>query len=183
MNMRKVSTVLLLALASVFAFGQNLPIDEKTNLVTYTKVVTANNMSAKELFDLGKEFCEKKGYTIKEEVSGQKFEFNASFPVYYPSVNSGKNDEGKISFLFYMDFKDGKYRYILNEFVHTGVSLKNSDGGPLENKSAECGGQKMTGRGWVTVKNKTDAKIKELASELEQLIKEVENDPKKNSDW
>ena len=181
--MRRLGTTLLLTFFALVTFGQNLPVDEKTNLVTYTKVVTADNMKAQELFDLAKGFCEKKGYTLKEETAGQKFEFTATFPLYYPSATSGKSDEGVMTYLFYMDFKDGKYRYILNEFVHTGKSVKNSDGGEIENQSAACGGQKMSGRGWVTIKNNTDKKIKELTAELEQLIKEVENDPKKSSDW
>ena len=181
--MRKLGTTLLITFFALVTFGQDLPVDAKTNLITYTEVVTSNNMTAQELFDLGKNFCKEKGYIIKEETAGQKFEFTATFKVYYPSATSGKSDEGLITYLFYMDFKDGKYRFILNEFVHTGTSVKNSDGGQLENKSAACGGQKMSGRGWVTIKNKTDKKIKELTAELKQLIKEVENDPKKSSDW
>ncbi len=181
--MRKLGATLLIAFFALVTFGQDLPVDAKTNLITYTEVVTANDMSAQELFDLGKDFCKKKGYIVNEETAGQKFEFNAKFKVYYPSATSGKNDEGLISYLFYMDFKDGKYRLILNEFVHTGTSTKNSNGGQLENKSAACGGQKMSGRGWVTIKNNTDKKIKGLIAELKQLIKEVENDPKKSSDW
>lgn len=181
--MRKIGITLLLAFFAFITFAQNLPVDAQTNLITYTEVVIANNMSAKELFDLSKTFCEKNGYELKEETAGQKFEFMASFPVYYPATTSGKNDEGKITYLFYMDFKDGKYRYILNEFVHTGVNVRNSNGGQLENRSAACGGQKMSGRAWVQIKNKTDAKIKGLTAELKQLIKEVENDPKKSTDW
>ena len=179
--MRKLGTTILIAVFALVTFGQDLPIDASTNLVTYTKIVDSKNMSAQELFDLGKKFCIQKGYVLKEETAGQKFEYNAAFPIFYPGVSS-PNDEGKVKFSFYMDFKDNKYRYILSEFTHTG-KVRNSDGGAFENKSAACGGQKMTGRGWVTIKNKTNSKILDMMDELEQMILEVENDPKKNSDW
>ncbi len=182
--MKKLSLLFAFFLLVKFVNAQNeLPINEQTGKVTFLKVVDAEGLSAKKLYQLTKEWAESKGFTLQEEVVADEVVYKASTKVYYPSADGGgTTDEGIVHFSFSGFFKDGKYRLIVTDFTHEGDG-KLPDGGKLENQTPECGKIKMSGRGWVTIKNKTRENIEELIADIQRVIKEVENDPANNDDW
>ena len=175
-----ISSIFLLAFVCL-SYGQNLPINEKTNKVTFIEVVDAPGMKASELEKTVKDFMKEKPYTLKEETAGSEVVYAAYHKVSHPA-KSGGFEEGKVNFTFSVFFKDDKYRIILTDFVHEGDG-KVPDGGELEEQQAKCGPSKMTAKAWVTIKNRTNQLSEELIAELEQKILEVQNDPAKNDDW
>lgn len=182
--MKKLSLFFSFLLITQLVSAQNeLPINEKTGKVTFLKVVDAEGLSAKKLYELTKTWADTKGFTLKEEVAADNVVYNGYTKVYYPSVSGGNaTDEGLVHFSFSGFFKDGKYRIIATDFTHEGAG-KLPDGGKLENQTPECGKIKMTGRGWVTIKNKTRENVEELIADVQRVIKEVENDPANNDNW
>lgn len=179
--------LVLLSFSILFAFivnAQNeLPINDKTGKVTFLEVISADGLSAKQLYKIMKDYATEKGFSSVEDVDGAKLVYNATAIVYYPSAQGGgKTDKGIVHYTYSGFFKDGKYRVILTDFVHEGEG-KLPDGGKLEAVTAECGKIKMTARGWVTVKNKTRENMEELIADTKRVIKEVQNDPANNDDW
>ena len=159
-----------------------LPIDEKTGKVTFTEVVDASGLMAKQIFDITKAWGDTKGFTVLEETDGGKIKFNASIKVYYPAPKSGPTEEGVVNFSFFVGCKDGKYRYILTDYVHTGKK-RSTNGGKIEASKPACGMTTMSSRGWVTIKNESKKKTDKLLNDLKRVIKEDQNDPEKNDDW
>lgn len=182
--MKKLSLLCAFFLLVTLVNAQNeLPINEQTGKATFLEVVDAEGLSAKKLYELTKKWAESKGYVVQEDVPGDQVVYKASTKVYYPSPNGGgTTDEGLVHFSFSGFFKDGKYRLIVTDFTHEGEG-KLPDGGKLENQTPECGKIKMSGRGWVTIKNKTRENVEELIADVKRVIKEVENDPANNDNW
>lgn len=179
--MKKIlSTFVFIAIVGL-AYSQPLPINEKTNKVTFIEVVDSPGMTASDLDKVVKDFMKEKPYVLKEEQAGSKLVYNAYHKVSHPGKNGGFED-GKVNFSFSVFFKDNKYRIILTDFVHEGEG-KVPDGGELEEKSAACGPSKMTAKAWVTIKNRTRALSEEVIDELKQKVLEVQNDPANNDDW
>lgn len=165
------------------SFAQNLPVYDKTNKVTFLDVVDAEGMDAKELYEVIKEWSnENEGWEVVKDEAGDEIIYNARVEVYYPAPEGGGNESGYVNFTCTFFFKDGKYRYVMSDFVHEGKG-KSPNGGALEEKTPECGKIKMSGRGWVTIKNETHQKVKELIDALGQRVTEVRNDPTRVEDW
>lgn len=182
--MKKISLLLLtFMIASSGLMAQVLPVNSSTNKVTYMEVVNAEGLTAKELYELGKEFAESKGWIlVEDEAADNKVKYKAKIDLGWPGLSGGEIDKGYSEFTYTFDAKDGRYRFILTDFVHKGID-RSPDGGALENTKAECGPTRMSARGWVTIKEKTNEGANELTDELKQKIQEVKNDPERNDDW
>ena len=182
--MKKLSLIFSFLLFVLLVNAQNeLPINEQTGKVTFLEVVDAKGLTAQKLYELTKSWAESKGYVSQEDIAGDRIVYKGSTKVYYPSASGGgTTDEGVVHFSVSGFFKDGKYRIIITDFTHEGNG-KLPDGGKLENESPECGKIKMTGRGWVTIKNKTRENVDELIADIKRVIKEVENEPANNDNW
>lgn len=173
--------ILLFSLVS-FIKAQNLPVDSKTGKITYLEVVDATGMTAKDLFTAAKDWGTSKGYKIKSENEATgEIVFEGSLPVDYIGVK-GKPEQGKVNHTFSVFLKDGKYRYIVTDFVHEGVD-NGPTGGKLESNSPACGPGRMTSATWLLVKKKTQSGIEAQIADLKRVIKEIQNDPAKKSDW
>lgn len=181
--MRKIGLMLIMLYSFLVVSAQNeLPIDENTGKVTFMEVVEAEGLTAKQVFDITKDWAMKKGFAVIEETDGAKLKFNAFVKVYYPAPKSGPTEEGNVKFTFFVGCKDGKFRYILTDYVHTGKK-RGTDGGKLESSKPACGNISMSSRGWVTIKNESKKKTDKLLEDLKRVIKEDQNDPEKNDDW
>ena len=86
-----------------------------------------------------------------------------------------------MAFTIFAGFKDGKFRLILTDYVHTGKK-RGSNGGKLEASKPACG-QAMSSRGWFTVKKEAKKKSIKLTEDLKRVIKETQNDPEQSDDW
>lgn len=180
--MKKLLLAFTLVIGAInFAHAQ-LPIDQGTNKVTYLEVVDAAGMKAADLNKVVKEWATKQGFTLKED-GAEKLVYDASTAVEYPAVSGSGYMKGKVKFSLSVFCKEGKYRYILTDFVHEGDVKTKDNGGKLENVNPDCGATKMSGKGWVTVKNKTGSNMKALTDDLKRVIKEYQNDPANKTDW
>lgn len=179
--MKNLNIFLALFLMVFVAHAQNLPVDANTGKITFIEVVDAAGLSDKDLYKIALEWGKEKNFTIKsqDEAAGTVV-FNASTPVEYDAVKSGKKDKGSVNFTYSVFCKSGKYRYIVTDFVHEGAA---GSGGKLENTSADCGKDAMVAKSWVYIKNSTQSQVNALIEDLKKKIKETQNDPAKNSDW
>ncbi len=179
--MKKVLTSFLLVAFVGLMYAQPLPIDPKTNKVTFIKKVEAPGMSISDLEKVVKDFMKDKPYTLKEEEAGKKLVYTAFLAVSHPAKGGGYED-GKVHFTFSVFFKEGRYRIILTDYIHEGNG-KVPDGGKLEAKSAACGPIKMTASAWVKIKNRTKQLSEKSIADLKQKILETQNDPANDDDW
>ena len=179
--MKKLLTLFFVGF-SLLLKAQDLPINDQTNLVTFMEVVEADKLDAQELYDILKEWGKAKNYEIVEDKEGEDVQFVGYLNVSHPGLRGGDVDEGRVKFTLLFNAKEGKYRYIITDFVHEGKG-KEPSGGPLEETTPKCGKVAMSGRGWVTIKNNTKSQIEALIEDFKQKVLEVENDPANNSDW
>ncbi|MBX9851361.1 MAG: DUF4468 domain-containing protein [Cytophagaceae bacterium] len=181
--MRKILLSLFFVFAALIATqAQNLPVDQKTGKITYIEVVDATGMSAKDLYKTAKDWGTSKGYKIKkeDEATGE-IVFEGSLPVEYTGVK-GKPETGNVNFTFSVFIKEGKYRYIVTDFIHAGATPAVS-GGKLESATPSCGAAGMTSATWLLIKKKTQVGMEASVADLKRVVKEVQNDPAKKSDW
>jgi len=180
-SLKLLSALLLLVNVS---FGQDLPIDQNTGKITYLEVVDAAGLTGKDIYAVAKKWATDKKFTIKEDKENESLVYTGTTPVEYPNVSGNAMDKGKVTFSFSIFAKDGKYRFIVTDLVHTAEGkVAGSDGGKLENVSPDCGKMKMSAKGWVTIKAKADVNLKALIADLKRVEKETQNDPAKKSDW
>lgn len=181
--MRKIflSFAFLFAIIS-FVHGQNLPLDAKTGKITYLEVVDATGMTAKDIFKAAKDWGTSKGFKIKkeDEATGE-IVFDGVLPVDYTGIK-GKPEKGNITYSFSVFTKEGKYRFILTDVVHVGLNNAPS-GGKLESATPACGPTGMTSATWVLIKKKAQTGLEAQKEDLKRVIKEIQNDPAKKSDW
>jgi hypothetical protein len=172
--------LLFLALTSK---GQNLPVDQNTGKITYINIIESAPLTEKDVITIAQEFGKAKNWPVKSQDEGTyTIVFNAQIPVEYEAVKPGKKDKGVVKFTFSVFVKAGKYRYILTDFVHEGQNGAGS-GGKLENTTADCGKDAMLAKSWVYIKNSTNTQVNALIEEFKKKVKEVQNDPAKQTDW
>lgn len=181
--MKKLFLIVMLCCGVMgFSTAQTLPVDQGTGKITYLEVVDAAGVTPADLGKVVKEWATKQGFTNKEDAA-EKLVYDAFTNVEYPGVSGSTLEKGKVKFTLSVFFKDGKYRYILTDFVHEGDIKTKANGGKLENVNPDCGATKMSGKGWVTIKNKTGSNMKALSDDLKRVIKEFQNDPANKTDW
>lgn len=128
------------------AFGQketlNLPIDSSTSKITYSEVVFVDSLANKqELFSRAREWFAKayKSSTnviqMEDKESG-KIVGKALLSVNLTSLGMQQNG-GYINYTITIYVKDGKYKYEITDFYHTGIYVnstvgKEPDGGACE---------------------------------------------------
>lgn len=98
-----------------------LPVDEKTGLITYTKVTEVAGTTAGVLYQRAMEWANKyyKNPTdvIRERDSvGGQIVCKARFKIMNPADKKGvATDAGNVMYTLKVQFKDGRYRYELSE--------------------------------------------------------------------
>ena len=118
-------SLLFLLLLPIFSFAQNeipdLPIDSTTHLITYEGVITVQG-SKDQLYSKGREWFAKTYNSAqnviqmddKDEIVGK-----ALMQVYYKRLGM-QREGGYINYTISIYFKDGKYKYLITNFYHTG---------------------------------------------------------------
>lgn len=178
--MQRIGITLLLLVTFFTIKAQNLPIDAKSGKITFMKTVDANGLTSQQLYDIAKEWGGEKNYTIEEDKPGSKITFKGSAEIEYPVNKSSEKAKGTANFKFQLGAKEGKYRYIFTNFVHTGAP---EDAGDLEDSEPDCTFTKISIRGWTVLKKDTHKKMLILIDELTKKITAEQNDPTKNDDW
>jgi hypothetical protein len=145
-SMKTQTLIIFFLLSYISAFGQNetpkLPIDSTTNKITYTGVVFVDSLVSKqELFSRAREWFAKtyKSSTnviqMEDKESG-KIVGKALLSVYFTALGT-KQQGGYINYTISIYFKEGRYKYEITDFYHTGVYVnstvgKEPDGGSCE---------------------------------------------------
>ena len=147
---RSLNLKLLVFLALLYTnsvFGQNkqiVPIDSTTNKITYSGVVVLDSSATKEeLYSSTKIWFVKAFKSAKDviqidDLSDGKIIGKGSTLVNYKNVLGSPNEGGYISFVITVFVKNGKYKYEITDFYHTGNVLSMgttimSNIGPCEN--------------------------------------------------
>jgi len=178
--MHKILLTLSLFLTVLSSKAQELPVNSKSGKITFMKTVDAEGLTAQQLYDIAKQWGDSNNYTVEEDKAGEKITFKASCKVKYPAVKSSKKKEGDVQFKFQFGAKEGKYRYIFTDFIHSGNS---EDAGALEDTEPDCTFQKISIRSWTVLKKDTHKELLMLIEVLTTKIKAEQNDPTKNDDW
>ncbi len=183
MNRLIVFFIAMVLFCTNVAAQNGLPVNANTGKVTFMEVVEAKNLKAEELYKFLSDWLISKGYvSTKKDDAGYEGTFSGNFILEYPSIKNGRNDKGKVNYIFQIFGKDGKYRYIITDFVHEGLEGA-GNGGKIENVQPECGKEKMVPGNWVLIKNKTKSHIESTLAELKKAELAFRNDPSKNKDW
>jgi hypothetical protein len=128
-KMKTITLSILVIITSFAAFGQKeapkLPIDSLTSKITYSEVVYVDSLANKqELFSRAREWFAKayKSSTnviqLEDKESG-KILGKALIQVYHKSMGSNY-PSGYINYTISIYVKDGRYKYEVTDFYHTG---------------------------------------------------------------
>ncbi len=167
--MKRTSLLFALALSAQIVFAQ-LPIDEKTQKITYQELVNIE-MSAQLIQARATKFARDHRWVIKSNEKG-KLICEGFVMANYASVKRGITEHAKIRFRFSLLVKDGAYKYKLTNFTHT-AAHKNC--GPLESETSECDKYQIKPGVWDSIKSQTATNTTKLLDGFKQkIIGEVE---------
>ena len=127
----RLSLVLFLSTISFYSFGQlsnmdftsyglpDFPIDEETQLVSYSDVVNVDGVAAADLYQLGLDWINKyyKNYSSVMQVKdNQKFLLEGKHSFYVMKDIKGSQVKGElIKYQFNLMFRDGRYKYVITK--------------------------------------------------------------------
>jgi hypothetical protein len=184
--------ITLLSVTSIFGQTEtlNLPIDSLTGKINYTEVVSVDTLSNKqELFSRAREWFAKayksstKVIQMEDKESG-KIVGKALIQVFYKYM--GLKPGGYINYTISIYIKNGKYKYELTDFFHTGVSVNgySLDGGACEKilKEKKGAGYLSYDKTYELYLFQMDENIKALVSDLKAAMKTKATNTKKE-DW
>jgi len=178
--MKKIIFTICLFIMANITNAQKLPVNAKSGKITFMKTVDATGLTAQQIFDTAKKWGGENNLTIKSIKPGSQLVYDATFEVEYPATKSSTKINGNIHYKFQIDTKEGKFRYVLIDFTHTGAP---EDGGALENKEPVCKFTNISSRSWTVVKQSTNKQALKIIKSLTDKIKAEQNDPTKSDDW
>lgn len=178
--MKKIILFTCLFIFTLTINAQKLPVDAKSGKITIMNVVDAKGLSAQQIYDVSKKWGTENNLSIKEDKAGSKLVYDATFEVQYPATKSAEKIDGTITYKFQIGAKEGKYRYVLIDFVHTGAP---EDGGDLESKEPDCKFTKISLRSWTSINLNTHKQALIIIKSLTDKIKAEQNDPTKSDEW
>ncbi len=125
------SLVLLLSILTLQGFGQlsnmdftsyglpDFPIDEETQLVSYSDIVNVEGVSAADLYQLGLDWINKyykNSSSVMQAKDNQKFLLEGKHSFYVMKDIKGNEVKGElIKYQFNLMFRDGRYKYVITK--------------------------------------------------------------------
>jgi len=179
---KHILSYVLLCLVAIMAYAQELPIDNKTGKITFLEVIETPGLTAKDLYKIAKDWGQAKGFkpTKDNEAEGE-LTYDLTLPVDYERTK-GTVEKSKVTYKFHIFTKEGKYRYILTDLVHTG-SMPALTGGKLESGTPACSLSGINAGNWILIKKKAQAGAEATIADFKRVVKEAQNDPTKSKDW
>jgi hypothetical protein len=172
--------MILISLASLNLIAQNFPLDDETQKFTYMKVDTVNGSTKDQLFNKAKTWGTLRKYTvIREDKDKGEYVVQGTFPVKYGAPQPGLLHDGNISWTMSVYCKDGKYKYVLTNFVHTSIK---GNGGKLENIEPECGKFALILQSWALIKKDSKVKLEAIVKDLRASMMKAESTVKSSGD-
>jgi hypothetical protein len=193
--MKKIILLSVITLLSfTILFGQNekpnLPIDSVSGKITYKEVVFVDSLTNKqELFSRAREWFAKaykssKSVIQMEDKESGKIVGKALMSIFFKY--GGMQPGGNINYTISVYLKDGKYKYEITDFYHTGISgnYPIPDGGTCENLMTSNKG--IYGMSYNNTYGlylfQMDKNIKDLVFDLKNAMKTKMANTKKE-DW
>jgi len=162
-----------------------LPMDEKKEFVTYSKVITLEGVTAQELYERGKKwfFAYFKNPAEKirvDDADKKEMEGFIRFPLMVPDKKGVESKVSTIQYSLFLYFKDGRYKYTItkiNELAQSyqGIEQWNHDL-PQGKDSAPADAEKHAQ--WLTI---VDKNIKADIDAMEKGM--TDKGEKKSDDW
>ena len=198
MKQLTLTTVILLSTFGLFGQKQKdvtptLPIDDETKSITYSEVVTVDSsISSNELYSRGREWFAK-AYKSSTDViqmddkENGKIVGKALIQVYHKALGSNFRS-GYINYTISLYLKDGRYKYEITNFHHTGQYV--GDGNTIPDYGA-CEDMINTTRKTMGISyqktfnyylTQLDENIKSLIIDLKATMSK-KADVKKKDDW
>ncbi|HXA02008.1 MAG TPA: DUF4468 domain-containing protein [Cytophagaceae bacterium] len=172
--------IILTALMSMNLMAQDFPLDAETQKYTYMEIVVTEGSTKDQLFNKAKTWGSLHKFTIvKEDKEKGEYIAQGSFPVKYISPMPGMYHDGSVSWMMSVFAKEGKYKYVLTNFVH---SSPKGNGGKLESKDPECGKFTLTAPGWATIKRDSKVKLEAIVKDLKTVMSAPESKVKSTGD-
>ncbi len=155
--MKRLITLLLITIISTTSFAKG---DEKTYDFHYTNVVEVEGVSKALLYQraLGwvtSVVIDKEAIQIKDKETGHIL-FNGFEKLPTPV-------EDNLHFTFNIMVKDGRFKYIVENFYHEGSTDGGRRvGGDMHDAQPDCGRMRMTSKYWGKLKEKADMRAQVL---------------------
>jgi hypothetical protein len=183
--MKKISYLILFMLFAVKSnlYCQEFPLDSKTNLYTFTDVVIVkDSVSKDELFNRSKN-CFVSLFKNSQKVIQEENRENGvivgkgNIKVYAKALGMTA-PAGYVNFTISLYVKNGRYKYIISNFIHEGSGSNMPSVGNLENEKP--GSFSWTNKQWNDVKN-------QVYNEIDNIIVTIKLEMNKKSeiknDW
>lgn len=157
-----------------------MPVDDKTGLITYSRVVESPGLSATQAYLKGLAWA-MKYYKNPTDVIRERDTVNnsilckARFKISNPPDKKGfATDAGLVMYTIKVQFKDGRYRYELTE-----INWKQTSHYPVERWMDTNSQVYRNEYAWYL--QQTDTEVKEVIKSLERVMQE--KDSAKSDDW
>lgn len=167
--MKRLVLLVCLSLSWTLTLAQTktFPIDSASKKITFTEKIELAGTSKDELYKRAKNLGVLGNNTVKDDPANGTYTYKGQFKVSYPAPQVGMQHTGVVDYKVTIQVKDGKYRYIITDFVH---SSEKANGGKLESNLPECGKYTLTMAGWGSIKRsvmeQTDKFIAGLKSRM-----------------
>jgi hypothetical protein len=174
--MKKIIYITILFLFSISNSdinAQELPIDNETGLISFSEVVLiSDTVSKEELFNNAKHtfvviFKNSQKVIQEENMDNGVIVGKGNFSVYAKAFGISA-PAGYVNFTMSIYCKDGRYKYILTNFIHDGAGSTMPSVGRLENEKPSS--LSWTKKQWLDVKNQvyldSQAIIKRIKVEM-----------------
>ena len=170
----KVPILLLLISFSFAGLSQKpfVPIDSVTGKITYKEVIQIDSVTKNEAYNAAKVWIAKTFRSAKDVI--QNDDKDAGIIVLKPLFQLFATEKGYIHYTLTLLFKDGRYKYELSDFYHTG----GNENGTQKTDLGAC-------EGMLGIKE-MQLNLLELHSNMIDIVKSLKTEmvPKKiKSDW
>jgi hypothetical protein len=162
--MKRIITILAGLMLSAGMQAQTLPpADSTTKKITYTEVVTVTGATKDVLYKRAKNLNISATGIISDKPADGYYSYKGQFKVTYHAPQPGLMHSGNVSYTVTIACKDGRYKYIITDFIHTSDK---GNGGALEKSIPECNKYVLTLQGWGDIKKQTATEMEKLASNI-----------------
>lgn len=179
----KIIFSLLIGIAmSLVSQAQTLaPIDTATKKITYSDVVTVDGASMAVLFKRAHSLNVSGSGLLADKAADGYYSYKGQFPVSYHAPQPGLMHIGTVEYTVVMACKEGRYKYIVTNFVHTS---EKGNGGPLEKSMPACNKYVLSLQGWGDIKKLTAEQMDKLIANMKVVMGNPEDKPVNvGNDW
>jgi hypothetical protein len=156
---------------------KKLPVDRQTGLITWSGIIELSGKNVTQLLASAKDWLSHPPLSVTMQVVDEdnaegKIIAKGSFLYIYNNLINHPPG-GSVHFTLSLFFKNGKYKYVINEFVHSGIR-KIPSVGPLEQteppRKENVFETWMFRNNWNRLKIYTEGQINSLVESLEKAM-------------